>query len=155
MTILQTLADFAEVIEFLRIVPDEVPHVILYGSDNGAAYATWLEQLYPDIITGVIAYGAKLTAVLDFGEFYDDITNTVAEIDLECGEIIGGAFEEIGELIDAGQAEEIQRILKLASPPDLNNTQYVASLYSFIAETLAENFIASKYDYLKFIFSLQ
>lgn len=148
MTTLQTLADFADLLAFIRDIPTEIPEIILYGSGDGATYATWLKQLYPDLITGVIAYGPKLNAVLDFADFYPDVVNTVVEVNEDCADIIAHAFDEIGLLLDAGQATIVQSILNFNPNADLNNSLDVFSMYFFIAGTLSTDFISSKYDHL-------
>lgn len=145
LTTLQTLEDFADIIRFIRKIPQSTPKIILYGIEDGAAYATWLKVLYPKIVTGVIAYGPKLNAVLDFADYYPDVFNTIDGIDSDCNDIIEGALEDIGALLEAGQASEVQRILNFNPNANLNNTLDVFSMYFFVAETISASFVASKY----------
>lgn len=148
MTIFQTLADYTEVISFIHEAGLQLQsdRIILFGHDFGGTYAVWLKYMIPSIATGIIAYSAPLAVRTEFPEFFEDIIDTVISETggYTCSEIIGGAFEELDELVLAGSADEIRELLNLHYPINLADSQEVGTLFYALASLLGTRITISK-----------
>lgn len=74
----------------------------------GATYAVWCKKIYPDIIDGVIAYGPRLEAQIEFPEFFAIIGATIdSGENVICGEIFTDAIRQLNELIFEENGDQI------------------------------------------------
>lgn len=141
LTIDQTLADIATVINDFQIELQteslQRRKVVLYGFGTGASYAVWLRKKYPHLVDGVIAHSPILNAVVDFGSSYIDIAETVTRLNPECGEIIGGTFDDINTLVWSEDAAALQNYFNLYEPVNLTDSQEVSNFYLAIASIVS------------------
>jgi pimeloyl-ACP methyl ester carboxylesterase len=113
LTINQTIEDIIDVAKYLHLALADYgsDKFVLFGYDTGATLATFAHQYYPGIFDGVWAVGGKVISVYDFQSYFGDIENTLNSIlDSTCSPILGGAFEELDSLVQAGDDEAIERI---------------------------------------------
>lgn len=133
LTIDQTLADYANIIltihEDFQMSHNKNRKIILYGLDIGASYAIWLRKKYPHLVDGVIAYSPQLNAIVDYGQYYDDVFNALRIDAPECGRIFMEGFDEIDSLIRDGNGFRLQEVFNLFKPVDTSNLQDIGMFY--------------------------
>jgi pimeloyl-ACP methyl ester carboxylesterase len=141
LTINQTLADFEYVISILKIAlqPLETTKMIAFGYGIGSTYATWLHQSYPGLLDGVLASSAQLEVIPNYYRYYPDISETLRKHAPEiCFERITGGLAEAGDIIAAGDGNQIQELFNFYEPVDTTNERDVAVFYSTIGSILGQ-----------------
>lgn len=139
MTIEQSLADIAYFIQILRETYEEFGSnkVILYGVDRGAAYAVWAKQRYPQLIDGVLAYGAQLDVDFDFTDYWIGFQNNLESEVPVCGNIINSAFYQIDNHIHNGEGDILQEYFSLTAPVNTSSTQDIGRFYHSVYNFLS------------------
>lgn len=142
----ETLADFANFIRELRNNEEDPIKIFLFGEDIGASYAVWTKKIYPDIIDGVIAYGPRLEAKIEFPEFYAIVGATIdVGENVICGEIFTNAMEQLSELVDAEEGDRIQEIFGLSNSLDTNDVKGVQWFRSFVFNYFSYIFVYQRW----------
>lgn len=145
LTVPQALADIAQFISFVRAnyYGARNSRVILWGRHYGGALAVWARQKYPNLVDGVWASSAPIDAPLEYPQLMPNAFYTINSIGgPECGNVITGAMQMIGNAIRARDTSVVERRLRLCSPIDIDIPEDVARLFYGIAADIANNYVA-------------
>jgi len=132
LTTEQALADYAELIDFLKDKYNaQSSAVIAFGGSYGGMLSSWFRIKYPNVVDGAIAASAPILLFLDTGAsqwaFNEIITNDYEQVSPLCPNYVRSAFDTIQEMgqTSAG-AKNLSTIFHLC------NTLEPHSLGSFI-----------------------
>lgn len=138
-TIGQSLEDYAALITRIRQELEEFGSdiVLALGHDTGSSIATWMRQLYPELVFGTWASSAPLYAKMAFPEFLTDIADTYRSHNETCYTTIQQAFQQLEELFEAGNTEEVRNIFGLSYTPDADNAVELGLFTGILANTIS------------------
>jgi lysosomal Pro-X carboxypeptidase len=145
LTVEQALADYAEIIYYLKGVYNAQDNaVITFGGSYGGMLSAWFRMKYPTVVDGAIAASAPILQFMGTGvsqwDFYEIVTNDYAEVNSLCPEYILDGFNliyQMGSTFDG--RTNLTKIFNLCTPlvastvPDL--VEWLNSAYTYMAMT--------------------
>lgn len=142
LNIQETLADVAN---FVRSLRNESNKIILFGEDTGASFSVWTKKIYPDIIDGVLAYGPRLEAQIEFPEFFAVVGETLQNTSSQCEHFFMNALDELEDLIVENDGEKIQELFGLEAPLDTLDEKEVQWFRVYIVKEIAAIYIYERF----------
>lgn len=104
--------------------------VILWGSGYGAMLAVLARQKMPHLIDGVWASSGAFWSEMYLTDTFMHMESVIANIGGEtCANQVKAAFDEMEDMIYAGQGEELGDILNQCGPVNVTSDLSVASFY--------------------------
>lgn len=150
MNIQETLADVANFVNFIR---NDTNKIILFGEDTGASIAVWAKKIYPNIIDGVLAYGPRLEAQIEFPEYFAIVEETLRNTSSECTDIFIDALAELENLIADNDGKQIQNLFGLSAPLDTSDTKEVQWFRVYIVKEIAGIYVYERLVVILDLFS--
>ncbi|KAF2892635.1 hypothetical protein ILUMI_13538 [Ignelater luminosus] len=141
LTTQQALADLAQFISEMNKrykLPADTKW-IAFGCSYGANLAAWLRLKYPHLVYGAVCSNAILTAKIDYGEYYEIVSEVLQAYSEECLNAIQkgtSLFNKI--LLSESGKKEINKKFHLCDP--LEQTTYNSKDISNLYHQLARNF---------------
>ncbi|KAK2505776.1 hypothetical protein MC885_019183 [Smutsia gigantea] len=135
----QALADFAELIKYLRrtIPGAKNQPVIAIGGSYGGMLAAWFRMKYPHMVVGALAASAPIWQfenMVPCGVFMKIVTTDFRKSGPNCSESIRKSWDAISRLARTGSGLHwLSEALHLCTP--LTNSQDVQHLKDWISET--------------------
>lgn len=136
----QALADLASFISAMKSAYNVTDAKwIAFGGSYPGSLAAWLRKKYPHLIHGSISSSGPLLAKIDFTEYFEVVTTSLATYSDNCVEAVQQAFAQIEILLKhmIGQRSLTEKF-KLCDPLEksIENALDISNLF----ETLADNF---------------
>uniref|UniRef100_A0A0B6Y9F8 Lysosomal Pro-X carboxypeptidase n=1 Tax=Arion vulgaris TaxID=1028688 RepID=A0A0B6Y9F8_9EUPU len=134
----QALADFAELISFIK---SDIPGaanspVIAFGGSYGGMLAAWFRIKYPNVVIGAVAASAPIwqfTGLTNCSAFYDTASNTWLQTSPVCVANVHQSYQTLDVIASqAGGLQLISNIFKLCTP--LSSTSDLDAFKDFLAE---------------------
>ncbi|XP_053672451.1 putative serine protease F56F10.1 [Anopheles nili] len=139
----QALADLAYFIVAMNEKYNLHPHEhrwIAFGGSYPGSLAAWLREKYPSLVHGSISSSGPLLAKIDFIEYYDTVTRSLARYSTDCVDAVASAVKQVDTLLKhmIGQ-RTLNDKFKLCDPVEksVGNPLDVASLFEAIASNFA------------------
>uniref|UniRef100_A0A182MDR6 Serine protease K12H4.7 n=1 Tax=Anopheles culicifacies TaxID=139723 RepID=A0A182MDR6_9DIPT len=113
---------------------------IAFGGSYPGSLAAWLREKYPSLVHGSISSSGPLLAKIDFAEYYDTVTRSLARYSADCVDAIRSGFQQVETLLKhmIGQ-RTLNDKFKLCDPIEksIENPLDIASLFENIASNFA------------------
>ncbi|CAG5119919.1 unnamed protein product [Candidula unifasciata] len=146
----QALADFAELVQFIKVNTPGAANspVIAFGGSYGGMLAAWFRIRYPNIIYGALAASAPIwqfTGLTPCNAFYETTSNTWLQTSKICVANVQQSYQTL-EIIasQAGGLNFISSTFKLCTP--LVSTTDIEPFKAFLADMYV-NFAMVDYPY--------
>jgi hypothetical protein len=136
LTVHQTLADIATFSAYFKENSYETQNskVILFGRGFGGRLAAWARQKYPNLIDGAWASSAPINAISDFGEFFENLGDSIEELGgPECRTRIENAFQEIDDFILEENSTHVEERLRMCSRIQTSSFEDVGAFFYKLA----------------------
>uniref|UniRef100_A0A1B6CAA8 Serine protease K12H4.7 n=1 Tax=Clastoptera arizonana TaxID=38151 RepID=A0A1B6CAA8_9HEMI len=110
---------------------------IAFGGSYPGNLAAWVRSKYPHLVHGAMSASGPLLAKIDFQEYFQVVTDSLATYGNNCVSAVKGANNQLEKLLKhpVGQ-KSIFKKFKLCSPLKINVKKDIANLF----EVLADNF---------------
>ncbi|VDK78526.1 unnamed protein product [Litomosoides sigmodontis] len=153
---IQALADFAELISFLKTNQKEIGYcpaatetpVIVFGGSYGGMLAAWFRMKYPHIVDGVWASSAPLRNFYGTGVKPSRMSNITATVYVNSGCDRKVFSEGFAALMNLSKTEEgrvkLNKIFHSKPGYEMESSADFTSLYSYIYSAI---FYMAMYDY--------
>ncbi|CAK9803908.1 Lysosomal Pro-X carboxypeptidase [Anthophora quadrimaculata] len=149
LTSQQALADYIDLIEYLRSKP-EYKHspVIVFGGSYGGMLSAWIRMKYPHIIQGAIASSAPIlqfSGVTECEAFARIVTSDFRKAHSNCPKLIRKSWSAITNITSSDKGKEwLSEDWKLCKP--LKNETDVKQFKSYLEDVYA-NLAVVNYPY--------
>lgn len=146
LTMQQSVADIATLVSFIRAnyYGATNSRVILWGRGYGGNLAVFARQKYPHLVDAVWASSAPLNMGLEYPQLLSNTYNTFNTIGgPECGSVISGAFQALGEAIRRRDTSEIESRMRFCDPIETSIEEDVAFVFYSMATDLAMGFLST------------
>jgi pimeloyl-ACP methyl ester carboxylesterase len=119
---------------------------VLFGGSYSGSLSAWARLKYPQLFVGSIAASAPLQAVLNFGRYFDVVSDSVGP---QCSAQIAASTAMVEQMVQtpAGLNKLAQMFNTCAPIAQADIPNFVASLSGPIAETVQYNDDANRRDY--------
>uniref|UniRef100_U5EW69 Putative thymus-specific serine protease n=1 Tax=Corethrella appendiculata TaxID=1370023 RepID=U5EW69_9DIPT len=138
----QALADLAYFIESMNEAY-KLPNTtrwIAFGGSYPGSLAAWVREKYPHLIYGAISSSGPLLAKIDFREYYQVVTDSLAAYSTDCVDDVRASIKQVEILLKhkIGQKSLTQKF-KLCDPIEdsVDNNLDVSNLFEAIASNFA------------------
>lgn len=135
----QALADLAYFISVMNEkykLPKETKWIVFGGSYPGCL-AAWLRFKYPHLVHGAMSASGPLLAKVDFKEYFEVVTSSLATYGKKCVKSIKAANHQIDLLLKHPLGQKaVNKKFNLCDAIDVSNKNDVSNFM----ETLADNF---------------
>ncbi|XP_035907963.1 putative serine protease F56F10.1 [Anopheles stephensi] len=139
----QALADLAYFIVAMNEKYNLQPHKnrwIAFGGSYPGSLAAWLREKYPSLVYGAISSSGPLLAKIDFSEYFDTVTHSLARYSSACVEAVRSAIKQMETLLKhmIGQ-RTLNDKFKLCDPVEksIETPMDIANLFQNVAGLFA------------------
>ncbi|XP_065205213.1 putative serine protease K12H4.7 [Planococcus citri] len=135
----QALEDIAF---FIEKIPEQYDFArsikwVVIGVSYGGTLATWARFQYPEKILSAVAINAPLLAKVDYGEYYENVVNSLNKCNPKCVERIAEANRELKKAIENEKGrKDVTEMFNLCTGLT-GNSDEVSSLFAELAENFA------------------
>ncbi|EFN88584.1 Lysosomal Pro-X carboxypeptidase [Harpegnathos saltator] len=141
LTSQQVLADYVELIQYLRSKPGyKRSPVILFGGSYGGMLSAWMRMKYPHIVQGAIAASAPIlqfTGIVKCEAFARIVTSDFRASNPTCAKLIRQSWNTITEVTSNDEGKKwLSDNWKLCEP--LKTAEHVKTLKDFLQEVYTD-----------------
>ncbi|XP_020629406.1 putative serine protease K12H4.7 isoform X3 [Orbicella faveolata] len=111
---------------------------ISFGGSYPGSLSAWFRLKYPHLVHGSVASSAPVFAKVNFAEYMDVVTASLATTGQECGKNIANATDTLHSLLSSEEgAKELSELFVLCKPLDKDSFNDVATFASDLSGNFA------------------